>query len=402
MPVVPAAPPSGDSSEYRFLYLKYSINLSKNQEPLAVAFLICNCYNKIMGTEKNKLSWPLVGNGHIIDFLSGSVKNNNLAHTYIFHGPDNLGKTTMADFFAKILLCAENKDGFPCGECSSCKKLPINPINPIKANKGQKISLSGTHGDLHLIKKEKDKKNISIGQIREFIRKLGMSSFSNSYKIGIIKHADSLSIEAANALLKTLEEPKKDVIIILVVSDIGALPATVVSRGQVLKFNTVGFDIIYEYLMKEHNASRSAAKNFSRMCLGRPALAVKFLEDREFYENYLNRVNVFLNFLRQDINGRLLAVEELAANQGAGQEAAASAARVLEIWLGLSRDLLLLKFNHSDLIQHEIALKELTAAKDKFNLANLLNLTDVLRQADKYIKANVSPKLVLEQVAISI
>ncbi len=364
-----------------------------------LAFLICSCYNEIMEEEKKKLSWPLVGNGHIIDFLSGSVKNNNLAHTYIFHGPDNLGKTTAANFFAQILLCHRNSEGLPCGECSSCKKFSVNAN---KTEYKEEYSLGGAHGDLYLIKKEKDKKNISIGQIREFIRKLGMSSFLNSYKIGIIKHADSLSIEAANALLKTLEEPQKKVIIILVATDIGALPATVVSRGQVLKFNPVGFDVIYDYLIKERSVSRSAAKNFSRICLGRPALAVKFFEDKEFYDNYLKRVNVFLNFLNQDINGRLQSVEELAAPCGAGPEAAVSVGRILEIWLGLSRDLLLLEFNHAELIQHEIALKELMAAKAKLNLENLLNLTVALRQADKYIKANVSPKLVLERVAVSI
>lgn len=352
-----------------------------------------------MEAERKKLSWPLVGNGHIVDFLSKSVKNNNLAHTYIFCGPDNLGKTTAANFFAKILLCREPKDGLPCGECPSCEKL-LSGLN--KAEGGEGTDLGEAHGDLHLIKKEKDKKNISIGQIREFIRKLGMSSFLNSYKVGIIKHADSLSIEAANALLKTLEEPKKKVIIILVASDIDALPATVVSRGQVLKFKPVSFGVIYDYLLKERGATRSAAKNFSRMCLGRPALAVKFLEDKEFYENYLKRVNVFLNFLNQDINGRLKSVEELIASHGVGPESAVLAGRVVEIWLGLSRDLLLLKFNHTELVQHEMALKELTAAKERFRLENLLNLTVALRQADKYIKANVSPKLALERVAISI
>lgn len=361
-----------------------------------------------MEAEKNKSSWPLVGNGHIIDFLSRSVKNNNLAHAYIFCGPDNLGKTTTANFFAKTLLCESKKKlsferGAPCGECSSCRKF-FNPPTPLQkgGEGGYQGGVVNIHSDFYLIKKEKDKKNISIEQVREFIRKLGMSSFMNSYKIAVIKHAHTLSIEAANALLKTLEEPKQKVVIILITSDINALPPTIVSRSQVLKFNQVGSDIIYDYLIKEHSAARSAAKNFSRMCLGRPALAVKFLHNKEFYDNYLKNVNVFLNFLNQDINGRIKSVEELIGVKAAGQESAVLARRIVEVWLGLSRDLLLLKFNHGDLIQHEIALKELTAAKEKLKLENMLNLTVALRRADEYIRANVNPKLVLENIAISI
>jgi DNA polymerase-3 subunit delta' len=272
----------------------------------------------------------------------------------------------------------------------------------------QDADLSGLHGDLHLIKKEKDKKNISIDQVRELIRKLNMSSFLNSYKVGIIKHAHSLSTEAANALLKILEEPKEKVIIILVTSDIDAMPTTIVSRSQILKFNPVGSDIIYDYLVKEHKASRSAAKKFSLLCLGRPALAVKFLEDKEFYNNYLERVNIFLNFLNQDINERFNAVEKLLNTGSArqalsgGQETAKLAGRIIEIWLGLSRDMLLLEFNRKDLIQHEITTNELLGVKEKLRLGSLLHLTDVLRKANGYLKANVNPKSVLEQVAINI
>jgi len=316
-----------------------------------------------MRFQEKKPEWPLVGNSHIVDFLSKSVKGGNLAHTYVFCGPDNLGKTTTANFFAQILLCVSRADGLPCGKCRSCKKFSVNSGAETER---EEADLGEAHGDFHLIKKEKDKKNISIGQIRELIRKMGMSSFMNSYKIGVIKHADRLSVEAANALLKTLEEPKDKVIVILVASDIDALPATIVSRAQILRFVPVRFGDIYDYLLEKKGASRSAAKNFAGMCLGRPALAVKFLEDKEFYENYLKRMNVFLDFFSQDINGRLKLTEEITAPFASAPEAAAAARRALEIWIGLARDLLLLHFNHTELVQHKIALGKLEAIKEKF------------------------------------
>lgn len=363
------------------------------------AFTASYCYNKNMKQVKNKAKWPLVGNSHIVDFLSKSIKKDSLSGAYIFNGPDNLGKTTLASFFAQILLCQDRNDNFPCGSCSSCYKF----INKSEEKEGSiEDNLSGVHSDLYIVKKDKDKKNVSIEQIREFIRKLGMSSFLNSYKIGIIKNANSLSIGAANALLKTLEEPKEKVIIILITSDIDAIPLTIASRSQILNFNPVKFDIIYDYLIKDHKASRSAAKNFSQMCLGRPALAIKFLEDKEFYNFYSERVNIFLNFLNQDINDRIKSIENLIGNKSVGQESSRLAGRTIEIWQGVIRDMLLLEFNQIDLIQHEITHKDFQVSEKKISLNNLLNLTDALRRANEYLKANINPKIVLEQIAINV
>lgn len=365
-----------------------------------------------MMQDKKKSKWPLLGNGHIIDFLDRNITNNSLAGAYIFNGPDNLGKTTIANFFAKILLCqnppspplsmggeipfAKGGVNLPCEECPSCRSFHFESSNSGIENK------SAPHSDLHILKKEKDKKNISIEDTREFIRKLSMSSFLNSYKIGIVKHADSLSEEAANALLKTLEEPKNNVIIILITSNMESMPQTIVSRAQVLRFNSVPTEIIYDYLVKERKAARSVAKNFSRMCAGRPALAVKFFEDKEFYENYMNKVKVFLDFISKDLNGRFSAVEGLIGVKSLGQESAALASRILEVWCGLVRDLFLLEFGRGDLIQHEIALEDLMKAKQKFSLAGLFKISGQLDQAKKYLSNNVNAKLALESIAVNI
>lgn len=333
-------------------------------------------------------NWPLVGNSHIIEYLSKSIANNKVAGAYIFCGPDNLGKTTVANYFAKSLVCQNNIKGYgflPCGKCQVCQQAE-----------------KGIHGDIHLIKKDKDKKNISIEQIRDFIRILGLASFLNSYKIGIIKHAEYLSIEASNALLKILEEPKNKVVIILITANTDSLPQTIVSRSQIFKFNPVKIDIIYDYLINEHKIKRSLAKDLSHLCLGRPALAVKFLQDKEFFNNYIDRAQVFLQFCQQDINERLAAVEKLIGSRPTGQESVRLAVRILEIWQGLVRDLLLLEFDQNNLVHHLSLLEQLNKIKTRFKISDLLNLDRSLCQAREYLAANVSPKLVLEQVAIEI
>lgn len=367
---------------------------------LLFAFIFLNCYNIFMKLDKVNHNLELVGNSHIVDYLLKSLRQGVKAGAYIFSGPDNLGKTTLAIRFAQALLCQKGESALACGACSSCQKFSVKIISV--ENEPRESELGEAHGDFHLIKKEKDKKNISIEQVREFIRKLNMSSFFNSYKLGVIKHAHALSEEAANALLKTLEEPKEKVIIILVTSQIDSLPATIVSRSQVLKFNQASADTIYDYLIKSYRASRSSAKNFSRLSLGRPVLAVKFLEDKDFYLSYMERVKAIFSLFNQDVNGRFKAIGELIKGESSGQEAVKLAKRIIEIWSGVLRDLMLIEFNQADLIQHEIIGDELMAAKRKLSLRSLLNLLDTLRESEKYLEANVNPKLVLENIAISI
>ncbi|MDO8667822.1 MAG: hypothetical protein Q7K35_01855 [bacterium] len=339
-----------------------------------------------MEETKVKLSWPLIGNSHIFEFLAKSLINKNISGSYIFTGPAGLGKATAANFFAQSLVCeAKDQLTLPCGKCPACRE-----------------ALKGIHGDIYLIKKEADKKNISIEQVRDFIRSLGLSSFLNSYKIGIIEGAEALSEGAVNALLKTLEEPKAKVVIILTVTDFETLPKTIVSRSQILRFQPVKSDMIYDDLIKNHGAQRSQAKNFSRLSAGRPAIALKFLEEKEYYENYKANVQGFVGLLNLDINERFKAIENILGKNARGQEAVKSVGKIIDVWQNLIRDLMLMELNLADLIQHEAFNEELSAVKNKLSMKSLLSLIDALKQAKEYLANNVNPKLTLENVAASI
>lgn len=363
-----------------------------------------------------KFNWPFIGNNHIVEFLSKSILNNNLAQAYVFLGPDNLGKTTIANYFAKSLLCQkmdnkakELKIVLPCNNCSSCGQFrDSTSFFNNTDNNASDDAINITHGDFHLIKKEDghhpggvNKKDISIKQVREFINILSMSSFLGKYKVGVIKNAESLNDKAANALLKTLEEPKDNVVIILTTNSAESLPDTIMSRSQVLNFYPVNTDVIYDYLIKNYNAPRSAARNLSRLCLGRPALAVKFFENKEFYNNYIEKVNVFLSFINQDINKRFNSIKGL-LNQNSNQELAKTAFKTIEIWKGLIRDLLLMDLGHVDLIQHQVVSSELDGLKGRFKTDSKLRIFKVLQTGEKYLQANVNPELVLENIAANI
>lgn len=342
-----------------------------------------------------KFNWPLLGNSQIRDYLEKQMIKEQAQGTYIFSGPDNFGKTSLAINFAKILLCENLKDKktSPCDSCPSCRRFR----DYASVSEGNSI-----HGDFHLIKKEKKKKNISIEQIRDFIKTLSMSSFLGRYKIGIIKHADTLSEEASNALLKTLEEPRKDVIIILIANDFENLPSTIVSRSQILNFYPLKFDEIYDYLVREYKVPRSKARHFARLALGRPALALKFFEEEDFLKKYEKSAEVFLNIKKSTIHERIFMVNDLLSAKKDEEENFKNALRILEVWQGIMRDWIFIEFSHFNLIQHEIFLKKLEEAKKKYNLAEILSLPSFFQEALVSLRANVNPKLVLEDLVIKI
>jgi DNA polymerase III subunit delta' len=304
--------------------------------------------------EQADFNWPLIGNAKIKKFLEISIANKQLAGSYIFCGASDLGKTTTARYFANILLCQRNSAellGPPCGDCPVCLLF-------VKGEKEKNFDLSQVHADYHYLKREDDKKNIGIGQVRELVDQLNMASFLNSYKVGIIKEAENLSLEAANALLKSLEEPKLKVVFILTVSSLDALPATIVSRSVILRFNPVPSGTIYDFLVKERKTPRTLARQISHQALGRPALAIKFLEDKTYFHKYQAVAETFFEMESQNYAERFKALEKLLDIKNT-QEQAKEAKRILGLWQSALRDIMLYSCGQADLIQNFSAIKSL-------------------------------------------
>jgi len=321
---------------------------------------------------QKQFDWPQIGNDNLIEFLDRSVFSHKLAQTYIFAGPEDLGKSTVALAFARNLI--------------------ISDIHETR-------DFSSVNSDLHILSREAGKKNISIEAVRDFIKMLSLSSFLNSYKIGIIRDAETLSPEAASALLKTLEEPRDKVIIILLSSSIDLLMPTIVSRSQVLYFYPVAFETVYDYLVKELNLKRGDAKDMAALAAGRPLLAAKFVEDEAVYDNQLETARLFLSFFNLNIPGRLKALSNYLSGQGT--LSADKALIILESWQRVARDLSLNAMGCPELIQHTALIEELSSLSVVNNNEALIyysKILELLYTLRRYLSANVAPSAVLEQV----
>jgi DNA polymerase-3 subunit gamma/tau len=180
----------------------------------------------------------VVGQEHITTTLLNAIRQNRIAHAYLFTGPRGTGKTTNARLFAKALNCLANEvEARPCNECEIC--------------------VSITEGrNLDLIEIDAASNN-SVDNMRELRERIGFSPSQSRYKVYIIDEVHMLSTGAFNALLKTLEEPPAHAIFILATTEADKLPATILSRCQRFDFRFVSFRQLRDHLA--HIAAQEGA-----------------------------------------------------------------------------------------------------------------------------------------------
>jgi len=169
----------------------------------------------------------LIGQEHIKNILSNSIKLGKIAHAYIFTGPRGTGKTSTAKIFAKTLNCLNNSEGISCEDCELCKS-NVESADIIE------IDAASNNG---------------VDEIRTLRESVKVSPYNSKYKIYIIDEVHMLSNSAWNALLKTLEEPPKHVVFILATTEINKIPETVMSRCQRFDFSKIESSVMSEYLL---------------------------------------------------------------------------------------------------------------------------------------------------------
>jgi len=202
----------------------------------------------------------IIGHKRQKEFLNKALKHDRLAHAYIFSGPSHIGKKALALEFAQTALCSQRNNVVACGQCPSCKMFK-----------------KAVHPDFLLIKPEESETQIHISKIEELIRFLSISRSFSEYKIVIIDHAHSLGKRAQNCLLKTLEEPRGNAILILVTEHPDILFPTICSRTQEIKFSTVPLKTIITFL-EQQDVSTEEKKHLLRFNAGKPGRIINFLE----------------------------------------------------------------------------------------------------------------------------
>ena len=332
----------------------------------------------------------MVGQTAVTKTLKNAIIHHKTSHAYLFTGPRGTGKTSAAKIFAKAINCLNPQDGEPCNDCLLCKGIT-----------------EGTIGDVIEIDAAS---NNGVEEIRDIRDKARYAPTQATYKVYIIDEVHMLSTGAFNALLKTLEEPPKNVIFILATTEPHKIPATIISRTQRFDFRRITNDEIIQrlrYILEQEEIAyeEEALSVIARCANGgmRDALSlldqvISFSDDKVSFEQAIQvsgslTDDLMIEFVRlltqQQAQAALLQLKDLLL---LGKEAS----RLIEEWLEFSRDLLVAK-QTGDMIGRSEAFVEFAKEVEE---AFLYRFMDALNQTQQEMRFTTKPTISLEVFTI--
>ena len=323
----------------------------------------------------------IVGHGRVLERLRRCLASGRVAHAYLFVGPAGLGKATVAQAFAAALACSE-EPGEGCGKCPSCRRVA-----------------SGTHPDIHVV--EPEGLEVKIDQVRTLQGALAYKPSMAARAVALLPRAERLTLQAANALLKTLEEPPGETVMVLASPTASLLPATVVSRCERVSFAPLPTEELIDVLVERRGLSAEAAGLVAALSAGRVGLALsadvgglKALREQAwgFLEAADDGPGSVL-FWTQEWFGELR--RSRARQKVAGLEMSG-------VLLSLARDFVLAASGHVERLIHVDWADRLASAAAARRVASAKDVFEALQTARAQLERNLNPQMVYETMGLTI
>lgn len=323
------------------------------------------------------LTSAVIGHEWATELLARGLARGRVPQALLITGPPNVGKTTLAVALARALNCE--------GESQPCNGTACLPCRKIQ---------NGNHPDVRVLDSHEADGSLRIDQIRGLQRELSLSPHEGRYRVAVLCNFERATVEAANALLKTLEEPAPQVVLALTALDPGQLLPTIVSRCQSLSLRPVPTLRIAEALETRWGASEAQATLLSQLASGRLGWAVRALEDETLLPRRRERLSELGALLGADRVGRLAYADQLGRDAEAAREA-------IQLWLTWWRDVLLLRSGSSALVANSDWLEALTWLGQRLSLQQAAQIVQKTYLALTYLDKHVNLRLNLEVLLLS-
>lgn len=313
-------------------------------------------------------NWGVIGHDWAVALLRSSLSAGRVAHAYLLSGPPQIGKRTLALALAQALNCAEPDP--PCGRCPSCLKIA-----------------RGLHPDVRLIVGEGTGGNIKIEQIRTLQHEAALAPYEGRYRVFIMRQMEQATLEAANSLLKTLEEPPLQVIMVLTAVHSESLPRTIVSRCQHLGLRPAAIPVV-EQVLNDKGVDRVQAQLLARLSGGRLGWALQAAADKDLLlkrQQNLDRLSQLLTAGRVE---RLACAQEMSGDPAAARQ-------FVELSTCWWRDLALLCQGAAGLINVDQT-AQYRRVGNQVDLAQIMAILRASQATAAQLEANVNPRLALE------
>lgn len=321
--------------------------------------------------------WDIIGQADTIATLEAAIATDKLPHALLLTGPAGVGKTKLARELAKALNCTG--DGPPCQTCVHCRQIE-----------------GGSHPDVSIIERADGKESVQIAQVRALREAAALRPYQGKWKVYIIAGAEVLTLQAADALLKTLEEPQPQVTMVLTAVEAESLPATVLSRCRVLPLQPVNDDVLRAAL-EQRGSETAEARQLARLARGNVGWALQAGKQPKIAAQRREMLERLGAVPDMDLDARLQLVESLTSDR----KDRSSVRRQVELLLLLARDLLLVKGGLPPRTALDEQQEVLRRQAERLSISELSSYVQAIRRAMIRIDANVDPRLALEAALVA-
>jgi DNA polymerase-3 subunit delta' len=330
-----------------------------------------------------------VGNRAAVSFLRATLATGRVTHAYLFTGPPHIGKRTLALALAAALVCERAPAASPAGAAGPGAQLSAVPA-PCGECRQCRLVAKHTHSDVLLVEAEPGRRGITIEQVRHVEHVAGLRPYEAQRKVLILRNVETMAEPAANALLKTLEEPPGDTVLVLTAADSSHVLPTVASRCREVALRPVPAEEI-ERALRERGADEAQARLLSRLAAGRPGWAFAAAGDPSWLAAHYARVEALEAALARPPIARLPA---------AALESTEARAH-LDTWLGWWRDALLVQQGCADLVANVDRLQALHCAAAGAGI-DCWRAVRRIEETRAQLDANANPRLALEALLLDL
>jgi DNA polymerase III subunit delta' len=326
--------------------------------------------------ERDKKNWGLVGQEWAVEMLKGHLQRDSVRHAYLFCGPGGVGRRTLALRFAQALNCIKPvAPGEPCGKCKPCQQI-------------ERMQYT----DLAVVQAEKEGGTLKVEQVRALRQTLVLKPYQGKYRLALFLRFQEANANAANALLKTLEEAPSHVIIILTADSPEQLLPTIVSRCEVLRLRPVPVEAVEEFLL-DHGAEKDSARLLAHVSGGRPGYALRLMQDPKALDFRSRRLEDLSRLLKSTLRERFAYAEKLTDRKKESDE---QFRETLHVWLSFWRDVLLCASHASAPLINIDRQADVEGLAGRLSLQEARRLVGETENAVERLESNVNARLLAE------